>query len=175
MDTSLIRTLLAIPTQSRSSTAYRSQKHLLTFNSLNLSIIQPVVWYPVHSTKWDICFHDVGVLMSCSQVLLARQLGGRERFVAVKALKKDVVLEDDDVEATMTERRILAMGNSCPFLTQLHSTFQTPVSICHVLVLCPSIWPFSRKPCLMPWYSLGHHCHWYPGTPVNLKCIPHVI
>ena len=64
------------------------------------------------------------------QVLLAKQVGSRDTYVAVKALKKDVVLEDDDVEATMTEKRILAMGCDCPFITQLHSTFQTPVSAC---------------------------------------------
>ena len=62
------------------------------------------------------------------QVLLARRNGSRESYVAIKALRKDVVLEDDDVEATMTEKRILAMGSDCPFLTQLFSTFQTPVS-----------------------------------------------
>ena len=46
----------------------------------------------------------------------------------MKALKKDVVLEDDDVEATYVEKRILALGTTFHYLTHLHSTFTTPVS-----------------------------------------------
>ena len=62
------------------------------------------------------------------QVLLAKELK-TGKFYAVKALKKDVVLEDDDVEATMVEKRILALGTSFHYITHLHSTFTTSVSL----------------------------------------------
>ena len=78
-------------------------------------------------------------------MLLAKQVGSRDTYVAIKALKKDVVLEDDDVEATMTEKRILAMGCDCPFITQLHSTFQTPVSV----------YMWCRGGCVWMWVCVG--------------------
>ncbi|XP_003384983.1 PREDICTED: protein kinase C delta type-like [Amphimedon queenslandica] len=70
---------------------------------------------------------------SFGKVLLAKLSKGNESYFAIKALKKDVVLEDNDVESTFVEKRILALGSSHPFLTHLLCSFQTPSHLFFVM------------------------------------------
>ena len=68
----------------------------------------------------------ISISLVSRQVLLGEHKATGEVF-AIKILNKDAIIQNDDVECTMTERRILALSTRHPFLTGLFCSFQTKV------------------------------------------------
>ncbi|XP_043227085.1 putative protein kinase C delta type homolog [Amphibalanus amphitrite] len=70
---------------------------------------------------------------SFGKVMLAEMKNVPNRSFAIKCLKKDVVLDDDDVDCTLIERNVMAMGTRHPFICHLFCTFQSPSHLFFVM------------------------------------------
>ncbi|KAL2315749.1 AGC/PKC protein kinase Pck2 [Schizosaccharomyces pombe] len=68
------------------------------------------------------------------KVMLA-ELKSEKQLYAIKVLKKEFILENDEVESTKSEKRVFLVANRerHPFLVNLHSCFQTETRIYFVM------------------------------------------
>ena len=60
--------------------------------------------------------------------MLAEKKGSDQLF-AVKAIEKKKTVKNGDVKNVFTEKRVAALASGYRFLTALHSTFQTAVTV----------------------------------------------
>ncbi|KAI1285991.1 putative protein kinase C delta type -like protein [Halotydeus destructor] len=61
------------------------------------------------------------------------ELREHNQLFAMKCMTKHTVVETDDVESTMIERRVMVNGTVHPFICKLFCTFQTPTHLCFVM------------------------------------------
>ncbi|KAF8928344.1 Serine/threonine kinase [Haplosporangium gracile] len=104
--------------------------HTPTLKIVNKPSTQPFRKYGMDD------FHFIAVLGrgNFGKVMLAEDKKGGELY-AVKALKKDSIVQHDEVESAKSEKRIFQVANKerHPFLTTLHSTFQTSTRLYFVM------------------------------------------
>ena len=61
---------------------------------------------------------------SFGKVLLAENKKTKDLY-AIKIIKKNVILQNDDVDTVTYEKKVLVLAQQSPFLVQLHSCFQS--------------------------------------------------
>jgi serine/threonine protein kinase len=79
---------------------------------------------------------------SFGKVMLAEHKTSKEVY-AIKILKKDVLVEDDDVECAIAEKDVLTFTGQHPFLTRMFCCFQSPVrrsvNLCELNAVLPAV------------------------------------
>lgn len=89
----------------------------------NLSIAGPSENFKVGLNDFN--FIEVLGMGTFGKVMLAEKKDTDELY-AVKVQKKDAITKNKHVDSIMSEKRILILAANHPFLTELHSCFQTP-------------------------------------------------
>ncbi|KAL7721144.1 Protein kinase C [Entamoeba marina] len=64
------------------------------------------------------------------------QMKNSEEYFAMKTIEKKQVIEYEEIDHTMSERRILSKLHH-PFLVNLHYSFQTPSHLFYIIDYCP--------------------------------------
>lgn len=103
----------------------------------NAEIISPVLSKKSENVSIGLeDFHLIAVLGrgSFGKVMLSKDKITGELF-AIKALKKDFIVQNDDVVSVLLEKKIFQMASAShhPFLLNLHSSFQTPGRVYFVM------------------------------------------
>lgn len=60
--------------------------------------------------------------------MVLAELKEHDTCFAVKCIKKITIVEDDDFDSILIERKMLTLGNIHPFICKLFCTFETEVS-----------------------------------------------
>ncbi|KAI8871675.1 kinase-like protein, partial [Ramicandelaber brevisporus] len=82
----------------------------------------------------DFRFHAVVGRGNFGKVMLAEERRSRQLY-AIKVLKKDVIINQDEVESLRSERRVFEIANQTrhPFLVSLHSCFHNDTRVFFVM------------------------------------------
>jgi len=108
---------------------YENQGSIQTIDNNNNSIQAQAI-----SRTRNLKLDDFNVLKlvgegSFGKVLMVNVKKNANAYYAMKCLRKDHVLQHDELESVMLERDICKIGHNNPYLVRLHGTFQNEVSL----------------------------------------------
>ena len=109
---------------------FSSSSHQSNRFQLHQSVGQGFIRQSKQRNITSLCLSAPMRLSSHHQVVLAERKGNADELYAIKILKKDIIVQDDDIECVMIEKRVLMLIDKPKFLVQLHSCFQTVVMRC---------------------------------------------